>query len=110
MTDTLTPGSLCESTTTGRRAVVVPTPNGLLPNVEGMFVLDTGTPDFPIFTFAVLSGRTRRQWGMACPTVERFAVDTVVRRRADGVDAIFGVPGDRIPGTFVTRPENVVAS
>lgn len=68
----------------------------------GMFLINTGTADSPWFTFGMLTGRTRQRWGMACPTIARFTVETIAR---DGV--ILGVPGDRIPVTWTTRPENI---
>jgi len=53
-------------------------------------------------TIGVLTGRTRTFWGIACPTIQRFEIDTVV---IDG--AIWGVRGEAIDGTFAVRPENV---
>jgi hypothetical protein len=70
---------------------------------DGVFVINTGTADQPWFTFGMLTGRTRQRWGMAMPTIARFECDTVV---IDG--AIWGVPGKRIDGTFLIRPEYVV--
>lgn len=55
-------------------------------------------------TIGRMTGRTRKFFrGLACPTIERFDIDTVV---IDG--AIWGVRGDRLPGTFATRPENII--
>lgn len=51
-------------------------------------------------TIGRLTGRTRQFWGIDCPTVERFEVDTFVR---DGV--ILGRAGERIAGTSAMRPE-----
>jgi hypothetical protein len=48
------------------------------------------------------TGRTRRYWGVDCPTLARYDIDTVVR---DG--AIWGVPGAHVPGTWAIRPEAV---
>lgn len=80
-----------------------------LETVAGMFLVNTGTTNDPWFSYGMLTGRTRQRWGMACPTIVRFKVDTVVRI-IDGSPSIVGVPGNRIAGTWVTRPENVVAS
>ena len=70
----------------------------------------------PFFMFASITGRTRRTWGMDCPTVNLFDCDTVARRieSVDGQDsfALWGVPGARRTDigtpTWVTRPENLV--
>jgi|SRR5580765_6259344 hypothetical protein len=55
------------------------------------------------------TGRTRQKWGKACPTVERYYIDTVVVENFNGtgLSSIVGVPGRRIAGTWATRPENV---
>lgn len=89
-----------ENTTQTRRSVAEARLGalGLRPE-DGMIALECC---FGTFTFARPTGRTRNFWGIACPTFERFEVETVV---IDG--AIWGVPGDRIPGTFATRPENL---
>lgn len=55
-------------------------------------------------TIGRLTGRTRRFWGIDCPTIERFEIDTVAT--ADG--AIIGVKGTPIAGTYAVRSENVV--
>lgn len=110
-TPTVRPGVTVALATDDRRlgrVVTSPTAEGLIPSVDGMFVINTGTSESPYFTFALLTGRTRRMWGMDCPTIERFIVETVVREGDDGSFAIWGVPGDRIAGTFVCRPEYVV--
>ena len=108
MPTTVTPGRSVVSTDTKRYATVVsPAECAGLIAAPGMFVLNTGTADDPYYTFALLTGRTRRQWGMDMPTIRRFEVDTVVRE-IDGRYAIVGVPGAAIVGTFMTRPENVV--
>ena len=56
----------------------------------------------------------RRHWGMAMPTIDLFDSETVVLDTVmpDGTvrPSIWGVPGPRITGTWMTRPENVVAS
>jgi len=54
-------------------------------------------------TIGVLTGRTRRIWGMDCPTIQRYQIDTVV---IDG--AIWGVRGEPIKGTFAVNPAQVV--
>lgn len=76
---------------------------------EGMFLVNTGTEAHPYFSYGMLTGNTRMRWGMACPTIARFEVETVVRI-IDGESSVVGVPGKRIPITWVTRPENVVAA
>lgn len=51
-------------------------------------------------TIGVLTGQTRKFWGMNCPTIERFEIETTV------IDAaIWGVRGARIAGTFAVRPD-----
>lgn len=85
---------------------VVATPTELLPD-PGMFVMVSFTG---YRTFGRLTGRTTQRWGMIVPTVERYDIETVVIEREDGVSAIYGIPGKRLKGTFVTRPENVVAA
>lgn len=54
-------------------------------------------------TYNVFTGRTRKFWGMDCPTIERWEVETFATE--DGV--IMGRPLRRLPGTWATRPENV---
>lgn len=51
-----------------------------------------------------LTGRTRWIYGMYCPTIERYDIDTV----ADPDGSIWGQRGQRIPGIWATRPENLV--
>ena len=83
-------------------AQVISTPQELRP-APGMFVMlfeNTGAR-----CFARLTGRAVTRYGDRCPTIERFAVDTVVE---DG--AIVGVPGDRVPGTFYVHPASVVTT
>ena len=75
----------------------------------GTFVINTGSSENPWFTFGMLTGRTRRQWGMDMPTIARFEVETVVMD-INGRPTIMGIPGARITGTFMTRPENVQVS
>ena len=108
-TSTITPGKLAVSTT-GTRSGTVLTPAACeqfgFVTTPGTFVLNTGTSENPWFTFGRLTGRTRRQWGMDMPTIDRFEVETVVLT-IDGRPTIMGVPGARIVGTFMTRPENV---
>lgn len=83
------------------RRVVRPESWDLLP--AGWFVLECG---LETRTYGHLTGRTRRQWGMDCPTIERFEIATVVRDlKCDGNHAIYGEPGERIPGTWAIRPD-----
>lgn len=50
------------------------------------------------------TGRTRRFYGVECPTFARYDIDTVV---IDG--ALMGVKGDLAAWTIATRPENITA-
>ena len=50
--------------------------------------------------YARLTGRTTSRWGYACPTMELYRVDTTVID-----DAIWGVRGERVAGTWFVRPE-----
>jgi len=57
-------------------------------------------------TYARFTGRTRKFWGLDCPTIDRYDIETIAT--PDGV--IMGVPGERLAGraaTWATRPENV---
>jgi hypothetical protein len=85
---------------------VITTPTELLPD-PGMFVMVSYNS---YRTFGKLTGRTTQRWGMRVPTIERYEVETVVITEDDGTPAIYGIPGKRIAGTMVTRPENVVAA
>ena len=69
---------------------------------EGEFVVES---HFGYRTIGRLTGRTRQFWGIACPTIERFEIETVV---IDG--AIWGVRGEAIAGTFAVRPERIQPS
>ena len=89
-------------------------PNGLhltVVPIDSWFIVprDWFVVESPLGTlsFCRFTGRTRRMWGIDFPTVERFTIETVVRTRADGVDAIFGVAGDRIPGMWAMHPNAV---
>lgn len=64
--------------------------------------------------FAKFTGRTRRQWGIDCPTVVLFDIETVVELRPtddpdfpEGAPVIMSGIGARRPGTFGIRPEAV---
>jgi hypothetical protein len=85
----------------GPARTVIVTPQELRP-ADGMFVIES---DLGYRTFGRLTGRTRRCFGMACPTIERFEVDTV----ADEDGSLWGDPGQPILGTLATRPDNVAA-
>jgi hypothetical protein len=108
MTPTTTPtlkvGSIVVSNdNAGCSGTVVADPCEGYPAPAGFFLINTGTTQSPWYTFGTLTGRTRRKWGYVdCPTVVRFHVETIAK---DGV--ILGVPGNRIPGTWATRPQNV---
>lgn len=103
--DTLKIGSvICRSDDHTRIGTIVTDPCEGYPAPAGTFLINTGTEASPWYTFGILTGRTRQRWGIACPTIARFHVDTISR---DGT--ILGVPGKAITGTWVTRPENVVA-
>jgi hypothetical protein len=47
-----------------------------------------------------LTGRTRRLGSWQAVTVETFDVATVVRPLPDGTPALWGIRGDRFPGTW----------
>lgn len=47
-----------------------------------------------------LTGRTRRFGTWLATTVETFDVATVVRELPDGTPALWGIRGDRFPGTW----------
>jgi hypothetical protein len=47
-----------------------------------------------------LTGRTRWIGSWRAITVETFDVETVVRPLADGTPALWGIRGDRFPGTW----------
>ena len=100
-TQTVTIGSTVVSSDNRKSLVVIATPQELLPE-PGMFVLESFTG---YRTFAQLTGKTRMAWGMACPTLRRFEIETVV---IDG--AIWGKAGNPIMGTMLTRPENLKAT
>lgn len=76
-------------------------PGGAIELAPGEFLLEawnTGCKQIARFT-----GRTRQCWGIACPTVERFRIETIARD-----SAIWGIRADRIPGTLAVRPETVI--
>lgn len=92
-------GRMAWSTTNlDQTRTVVDTPQELRPE-DDMFVLECR---FGTWTFGRMTGRTRKFYGMDCPTIERFEVDTVV---IDG--AIWGTPGASIPGTFAIHPRAI---
>lgn len=113
-TSTVAPGKLVVSSDNSSRSGTVLSPEqalteGLLAPA-GTFVVNLGGAHEPWFVFGTLTGRTRNLWGMACPTINLFACDTVVREDEGGVAgcAIWGVPSFRMRGTWATRPENVL--
>jgi len=53
-------------------------------------------------TVGRLTGRTRKVFGLNCPTIERFEIETYAE---NGV--ILGRKSDKIIGTLAVRPENV---
>jgi len=57
-------------------------------------------------TYARFTGRSRKFWGVHCPTIERFEIETTVEWDR-GKPTIVGVLGDRITGTWFVRPEVV---
>ena len=68
----------------------------------------TSPPEFLIenrigeIYIARLTGRTIRQYGMDCPTIERFAVRTIA---IDGV--LYGTRDGLIDGLLAVRPEYI---
>jgi hypothetical protein len=108
--DTIKTGSIVvRSDDNARTGTVVALRDYDRDTAPGMFLINTGTEAHPFFSYGLLTGNTRQRWGMHCPTIARFQVDTVVHY-VDGEPTIVGVPGKRIALTWVTRPENVVAS
>jgi hypothetical protein len=67
---------------------------------EGEFLLESYQG---YMTIGRLTGRTRQIFGIACPTIERFEVETY----ADDKGVILGRRGDKIPGTLAVRPETM---
>ncbi len=65
---------------------------------EGEIVMESENTGY--LTIGVLTGRTRKFWGMDCPTIQRYEIDTVVIN-----GAIWGVRGTPISGTFAVRPD-----
>jgi hypothetical protein len=109
-TQTVKTGTYLEACDNRRKHVkVIDTPQELLP-LPGMFVVQyeyTG-----LRMFARLTGRTRIMYGyLPMPTVEVYAVDTVVAENiTDGSFALWGIPGERITGTFCTSDRNLVTA
>jgi hypothetical protein len=87
------------------RTIVRPESWDMLPSADWFVTEDANG----YRTYNVFTGRTRKFWGMDCPTVERWEIDTVVVEnfRGTGLSSIVGVPLRRMPGTWATRPENV---
>lgn len=56
-------------------------------------------------TVGRLTGRTRKVFGLDCPTIERFEIETYAE---NGV--VLGRKSDKIIGTLAVRPENVETS
>jgi hypothetical protein len=52
-----------------------------------------------------LTGRTRRLGSWLAMTIETFDVETVVRPLADGSPALWGIRGDRFPGTWAINSQ-----
>jgi hypothetical protein len=52
-----------------------------------------------------LTGRTRRLGSWMAATIETFDVETVVRPLADGSPALWGIRGDRFPGTWAINSQ-----
>jgi hypothetical protein len=67
---------------------------------EGEFLLATWNG---WHTIARPTGRTRKFWHVACPTYVRYEVETV----ADEAGVIWGVAGERLPGTVAVHPSHV---
>jgi hypothetical protein len=92
-----------------RRNVVV-----IAPPVEGGYL----APDASYFLvqwdytgliqWARLTGKTRNGHGWAMPTADRFEVVTTVAE-VEGVNAIVGVVGKRIPGRISCYADRLVA-
>ena len=85
---------------TARTRTVANDPSGAIVLEEGEFLI---LSYHGYHTIGRLTGRTRQFWHMACPTIERFEVETYAT--PEGV--IMGRRGERIPGTMAVRAENV---
>lgn len=110
MTATLAPGTLIATPDHKRFATVLSPDQAIAAGLiceGGTVAVNSGTADHPYYSFVLLTGRTRRKWGTACPTLVRFECDTVTRGGKFSTFAIWGVPGARIPGIWLTRPENL---
>lgn len=112
-TSTVAAGKLVVSSDNSSRSGTVLSPeqaaaNGLLAPA-GTFVVNLGRSEDPYFVFGTLTGRTRNLFGVACPTINLFACDTVARPSGESF-ALWGVPGVRMRGTWATRPENVAVA
>lgn len=57
-------------------------------------------------TIGRFTGRTRQFWGISCPTIDRYEIETYATE--DGV--IMGRKAERVIGTAAVRPEYVTAS
>lgn len=91
----------CNDTATTRR-IVAPESWDIVP--EGTFVVEDAVG---YRTYCVLTGRTRKFWGIDCPTIDRFEITTTVGDLGNG-PTVIGVPGARMPGTWAIRPQYVV--
>lgn len=97
----VTPGKLIFNTEdAGKSTRVIVTPHSAdrLPDLA-WFVVES---DFTgARTYCRATGRTRKCWGIDCPTIERYEIETI----ADDEGVIWGVPGARIPGIWAGRPD-----
>lgn len=88
------------STDTRRTWTVLPETTAMVQGYvldQGWLVLESWTG---YRTIAVPTGRTRKFWGVDCPTFDRYDIDTVVR---NGI--IYGVrSAHRYHGTVAVRP------
>jgi hypothetical protein len=102
MTTALTPRTSVFSADNPRRlAIVVDAPEIRL--ADGEFVIECDMGHGMVYrTIGRLTGRTRRLWRTAHPTIQRFAIDTVVID-----DAIWGVRGAALTGSWAVHPNSV---
>ncbi len=99
----VTPGKLIFNTEdAGRstRVIVAPHSADRLPGLD-WFVAESDYTGAR--TYCRVTGRTRRCWGIPCPTIERYEIETI----ADDEGVIWGVVGARIDGIWAARPEAV---
>lgn len=96
----VTPGKLIFNTDKpdDTRIIVAPESYDRLPDLS-WFVAESAHTGYR--TYCRATGRTRQCWGIACPTIERYEIETI----ADDEGVIWGVPGARIAGIWAGRAD-----